>query len=160
MTIKQLLEMPIDEEKSKCGGFQLTVRIARKTISHGKKHLQAVAFIDDVGDEMPGDVVLPKYIPLCKNAKIHITVCWIKQGESGKKLWVDQWYPVTMTEEDLCTQRADFNDEFQYGEPVHIVKSKIRMHVACAMIQAGVEDFNNTSKKSINEVIDFIMTGE
>jgi len=162
MTIKQLLEMPIDKEKSKCGGFQLKVRIARGVID---RKLQAVVFIDDAGDEMPGDVVLPKYIPLQKNANIHITVCWLKQGESGPKLWVEQWYPVTMTELDVCTQRANFNDEIQYGEPLPVIKSKVRMHVVCSMIQAsglreGMPTCCDSFKKDLNAWVDFIMTGE
>ena len=162
MTIKQLLEMPIDKDKSKCGGFQLKVRIARGVID---RKLQAVVFIDEAGDEMPGDVVLPKYIPLQKNANIHITICWLKQGEKGPKLWVEQWYPVTMTELDMCTQRANFNDEMQYGEPLHIVKSKIRMHISEAVINAsglreGIPTLSDSFKKDINEWVDFSLTGE
>ena len=156
MTIKQLLEMPVDKDKSKCGGFQLKVRIARKTIEYGKGHLQAVTFIDDAGDEMPGDIVLPKYIPVQRNAKIHITICWLKQGETGPKLWVEQWYPVTMTELDICTQRANFNDEMQYGEPLHIVESKVRMHVVCAILSTA----NDYDKEFVNNAVDFIITGE
>ena len=156
MTINQLLQMPIGVE-SRSGGFQLTVKVARKTVEVDKKYLQWVIFMDSTG-EIPGEVSLPKYIPLKKYQRIHITVCWLQQGENGKKLYVDQWYPITITEEELCTQRANFNDEFQYGEPLHIVKSKIRMHVVCAILSTG--NFEDLDKDFINKWVDFIVTGK
>ena len=98
MTIEQLLQMPMGKE-NRTGGFQLTVKVARKTVKINQKHLQWVVFMDETG-EIPGEVLLPKYNPLIKNQKIHITVCWLQAGEKGKKLYVDQWYPITYTSDE------------------------------------------------------------
>ena len=100
MTIKQLLEMPIDKEKSKCGGFQLTLKRARNTKPIGKKYLQEVVFEDETG-EIDGAVLLHRYIPLISGHKINITVCWLQPAENknGKRLYVEQWRQVTITEE-------------------------------------------------------------
>jgi len=164
MTIKQLLEMPIDKDKSKCGGFQLTVKRARSTREHGKKYLQEVLLLDSSG-EIPGEVLLPNYVPLQNNANINIIVCWLQPGEKGPKLYVEQWSPVKWSAEGQAEPRTSYNEDMQYGEPLHIVKSKVKMHVVCAMIQAsglreGMPTCNDSFKKDINEWVEFIVTGE
>ena len=80
MTIKQLLEMPIDKEKSMCGGFQLTVKRARSTRKVDGKIIQEVEWSDATG-EMPGDVLMPnpkQCSSLTRVAIINVVVCWLQ----------------------------------------------------------------------------------
>ena len=160
MTIEELSKMPLGKEH-RTGGFRLTVKRQRSVREHGKKYLQEILWMDDTG-EIAGEILLPKRIPLQNNANIHITICWLQQGEKGPKLYVEQWTPVTMTELDVCTQRANFNDEIQYGEPLPVIKSKVRMHVVCSHRRwHGLDEKLTQEQKSIaNDDVDFIMTGE
>ena len=169
MTIKQLLDMPIDKEKSKCGGFQLTVKVARKTVEVDRKHLQWVVFMDETG-EIPGEVSLPKSNAyLNKGQPIHITVCWLQPGEKGPKLYVDQWYPITQTVDEYeARYHADWGSqdvseamEWQAVRREEI-KGKCRHGVVCAMIRGknGLVDLDEGTKGLINIYVDFIMTGE
>jgi len=172
MTITQLLEMPTGVD-NRTGGFQLTVKVARKTVEIDKKHLQWVVFMDETG-EMPGEVSLPKYIPLKKYQRIHITVCWLQPGENGKKLYVDQWYPITCSsDEGISAYEAHYHSD--WGSPDtseamewqavrrEEIKGKCRHGVSCAYIRglkSGFVSPTKTIKKIINEWVDFIVTGE
>ena len=167
MTIKQLLEMPIGVE-SRSGGFQLTVKVARKTVEVDKKYLQWVVFMDSTG-EIPGEVsIASRARALQKNQPIHITVCWLQQGEKGKKLYVDQWYPITQT---LDEYEARYHSDWGSQEITEAmewqevrreeIKGKCRHGVVCAMIQSGVNIYEvDKHKEIINKWVDFIVTGE
>ena len=159
MTIKQLLDMPIGKEKSKCGGFQLTVKRARSTREHGKKYLQEVLWLDSSG-EIPGEVLLPNYVPLQQNANINIVVCWLQQGEKGPKLYVEQWRPVQWSAEGRAEPRTNYNEDMQYGEPLHIVKSKVKMHVVCAILSAGNDPIETFVDEWVDKIVKTQMTGE
>jgi len=152
MTIKQLLDMPIDKEKSRCGGFQLTVKRARNTRKHGKKYLQEVLLLDSSG-EIPSEVLLPNYVPLQNNININIIVCWLQPGEKGAKLYVEQWSPVKWTAEGQANPRTNYNDDMQYGEPLHIVKSKVKMHLVCAILSNGEDPDEAFIDKWVDKIV-------
>ena len=166
MTIKQLLEMPIDKEKSMCGGFQLTVKRARSTRKVDGKTLQEVEWSDATG-EMPGDVLMPnpkQCSSLTRAAIINVVVCWLQPGVDGPKLYVEQWFFPKCDGDGNPIYR---NGVRGYGdlppdydpEDEFIVKGKVRMHVTCAMIQADSKLVGDW-KEVVNTIVDFIMTGE
>lgn len=155
MTIKQLLEMPIGKE-SRGGGYELTVKYPRKAVEHKGKWLQAVVFVDDTG-EIPGEILLEKYVPVQKGYKIHVTVAWIQASESGKKLYVEQWYLNSMTMAEFEAKQFD-QREMSYGEPINIVRGKCKMHIVCSFIKAGTTPTElRQMKKDINEIVDLIL---
>ena len=169
MTITQLLQRPIGQE-NRTGGFQLTVKIARKTVDVGKKHLQWVIFMDETG-EIPAEVNLPKRnTTIQKSERIHITVCWLQPGEKGKKLYVDQWYPVTQTVDEYeARYHADWGSqdvseamEWQAVRREEI-KGKCRHGISCSFIRSSQEIYLEPMpdlKEIINKWVDFIVTGE
>ena len=160
MTIKQLLDMPIGE---KTGGFELTVKkYPSKMVEVGKKKIQPVTFIDETG-EMIGDVLGAKFGAIHKGYKIHITVGIIQNGEKGKKLYVEQWWVPSMTADEYEAKKAkEFRQQVFDPEEEYIVQSKVRMHVVCAWVRTQ-KIFNpdlESDRKSVNRIVDFIMTGE
>ena len=164
MTIKQLLDMPIDEEKSKCGGFQLTVKTARKTRKVDGRTVQQVVLSDTTG-EIPGDIFMPNskqcsYLP--RATVINVVVCWLQPGENGTKLYVDQWFMPKGDSEGYPVYRngirgyGDLPPDF--AEDEFIVRGKVRHGVVCAILSTG--NFEDLDKDFINKWVDFIMTGE
>ena len=159
MTIKQLLDMPIGQ---KVGAFELTVKkYPSKMVEVGKKKIQPVTFIDETG-EMVGDVLNAKYGAIHKGYKIHITVGVIQNGEKGKKLFVEQWWIPSITADEYEAIKAkEFRQQVFDPEEEYIVRSKVRMHVVCALIQSGNRiDYDAKTKKYINAWVDFILSGE
>jgi len=165
-TIKELLEKPIGKEY-RTGGFQLAIKTARKMVDIDNKILQGVVFIDDTG-EIQGEVSLQRHIPLQRTQKIYLTICWLQNGEKGKKLYVEQWYPVTITEAELgCKYQPDWGPEDSEAMEWAAarreeVKGKVRHGVVCAMIQAQDLDWElaQKHKDNINKIVEFIVTGE
>ena len=122
ITIEQLRRNPIGKEH-RTGGFQLSIKRARKTVEHGKKWLQEVLFLDSTG-EIPGEILLPKYIPVHKGANIAITICWLQDGEDGKKLYVEQWKHVEWSADGYETSRGmNYSSD---REDESVVRSMIR----------------------------------
>jgi hypothetical protein len=103
MTIEQLKQMKVGKE-GRTGGFQLVLKRARKLKELDKGYLQEVLFVDQTG-EIDGEVLLEKRIPLTSGKKIHIVVCWLQDGEKGKRLYVDQWNPVVLTADEYEAMR-------------------------------------------------------
>lgn len=127
MTIEQLLQKEVGKE-NRTGGFELTIKKhPSKMVEIGKKWLQPVVFIDETG-EIPGEILMAKRITLQKNWKIHITVCWLQNGEQGKKLYVEQWWLPTMSMAEYEAKQFDIQQDMRYGEPINIVRGKCRMH--------------------------------
>jgi len=170
MTITQLLEMPVDKEKSKCGGFQLTVKTSRKNRKVDGRTVQQVVLSDSSG-EIPGDIFMPNpkqcsYLP--RTTVINVIVCWLQPGENGPKLYVDEWF-LPKTDGDgnpiyRNGQRGYGDLPADFVEDEFIVRSKIRMHVVRAVIEAsglreGIPSCNDSFKKDINEWVEFVFTG-
>jgi len=156
-TIKQLLDMPIGKD-SRGGGYELTVKYSRKAVEHKGKWLQAVVFVDDTG-EIPGEILLEKYIPVQKGYKIHVTVGWLQASESGKKLYVEQWYINSMSMAEYEASKYDFQQEMRYGEPLNIVRGKCRMHLVLKFRQevGFVAEISDRVKTIIESDIDYIL---
>ena len=184
MAIKQILEGKLGHEH-RTGGIQVVVKTAKGTIKHGKKLLQQ-AVLSDLSGDVPADISLPSNAPLTRGQRINIIVCWLQPGENGPKMYVDQWFP-TRTDVDGNEIIIDGQKSFpSYGyddkedwelrreaakkEDDRVIRSKCRYGVVCALLSSQPEEkpnqihepwrFNEQGKKFINEVVDFIMTGE
>ena len=162
-TIKQLLDMSIGQ---KVGGFELTVKkYPSKMVEVGKKKIQPVTFIDETG-EMIGDVLSAKYGAIQKGYKIHITVGVIQNGETGKKLYVEQWWLPSITVDEYEAKREaekakEFRQQVFDPEEEYIIQSKVRMHVVCAFLaDENIGELSPGLKATINAYVDFIMTGQ
>ncbi len=161
MTITQLLEIPVGKE-NRTGGFQLTLKRARKTKEVGKKYLQEVVFVD-ISGEIDGEVLLPKYVPLHSGHTIKVTVCWLQPAEnkSGKKLYVEQWEQVQWTADEYEASRGmNYSSSEQNSELV--VRSMIRHGIVTAhRRKVGLDkDLTDEQKKIALNDEEFIYTGQ
>jgi len=160
MTIKQLFEMPLGKE-NRTGGFNLIIKTARKILEHDGKYVQGVVFTDETGD-IDGDVSLPRYIPLQRTQGIRITVCWLQPTSDGKKLYVEQWYPLTKVgEPDNFKFQPDWGPEDSEAMEWAAarreeVKGKCRHGVVCAILSTGADP----DKDYVNKLVEFIVTGK
>jgi len=158
ITIEQLKKKPIGKDH-RVGGFQLTVKRARSTREHGKKYLQEVLWLDSTG-EIPGEILLEKRIPLQNNANITIVVCWLQDGEDGKKLYVEQWKHVEWSADGYEASRgmsylSDREDE-------SVVRSMIRHGIVTAHRRKVGLDIKLTDEQKEIALSDeeFIYNGE
>ena len=154
MTVKQLLEMPIGY---KTGGFDLTIKTAKKKWQVGKKWMHQIVLMDETG-EIWADVNIGKNIPLIARTQIHITFCEIQDSEHHnnpcKKLYVDQF-----------TQPAQIGEPpmgFEYGDSVKTIRSKILCLLTAARFQSGAatdEILKFVNNPQLKEIVDKIMEG-
>lgn len=175
MTIKQLLEMPVDKEKSRTGGFMLTVKVARTVRTEGKMKLQWVVLSDTTG-EILADINLPQtgHViqrgPLQSKESIKIVVCWLQPGEKGPKLFVDQFIRITQTVDEYYETKESTNMDGGYSnETDWQVKLKDEIRGKCifgyqtAMLSNGSTPrclLEPKSKAEMLELFKFAMTGE
>ena len=182
MTIKQLLEMPIGQ---RTGGFLLTVKTAKKhwevpnkegqTVGHkgqGRVLHQQAILTDETG-EMIADIKIlsPEHGNQCDAIKvgaiIRVIVCEIQTAydkigaspEPNKKLYIDQFVAYIKDVVVPESYSSSFNDEMQYGEPLHIVKSKVKMHVVCAILTAGNDPIESFVDEWVDKIVQKKMTG-
>jgi hypothetical protein len=172
MTIKQLLDMPIDKEKSKCGGFQLTVKTARKNRKVDGKTVQQVVLSDSSG-EIPGDIFMPnpkQCSYLARGTVINVVVCWLQPGEAGPKLYIDEWFRPKVDAEGNPVYR---NDVRGYGDlppdfcegnenvPSMCRNSQVREFIGGFTAKTGyLPPCTKENKDLINEWVDFIISGQ
>lgn len=160
-TIKQLLAMPIGQGT---GGYTLPIKTRKKKWQVEEIWWQQVILMDKTG-EIPADVKIGTYKPLDGKIEIRIIVAEIQNaeylGKDRKKLVVDQYSIPSMTMDEYYTQEEDWH--CQHEEEI---KGKIRHGIICAMISRNPKDGNITlipderCKQDINELVNFIMTGE
>ena len=163
-TIKQLLAMPIGQGT---GGYDLSIKTFKKTWEVDGIWWSQCILMDGTG-EIPADVkVGTSYNPLRGRVseRIHIIVAEIQEaeylGKNRPKLVVDQFSipSITVAEYDQTTE-----DWHRLHEEE--IKGKIRHGIICAMISRNPKDGNITlvpderCKQDINELVNFIMTGE
>ncbi len=158
MTVKQLLEMPVGY---KTGGFDLTIKTAKKKWQVGKKWMHQIVLMDETG-EIWADVNIGKNIPLIARTQIHITFCEIQDSEHHnnpcKKLYVDQF-----------TQPAQIGEppmNFEYGDSVKTIRSKIKCLATANMfdgtcnLEARVREVNTAlNMPEMASIVDKIMEG-
>ena len=171
MTIKQLLETPLGEEH-RTGGFQLTVKTARKNRKIDGKTVQQVVLSDSSG-EMPGDIFMPNpkqrsYLP--RTTVINVVVCWLQPGELGPKLYVEQWFLPKGDQEGNPVYR---NGTRSYGDlppdfcqedenvPSMCRNSQVREFIGGFTAKNGyLPPCTQENKDLINEWVEYILTGE
>ena len=171
MAIKQLLENPIGPE-NRTGGFQVTIKTARKNRKVDGKTLQQVVLSDSSG-EIPGDIFMPNprqrsYLP--RATVINVVVCWLLPGENGPILYVDQWFLPKGDGEGYPVYR---NGVRGYGDlPPDFCEEDESIPSMCrnSVVREFVGGFTQNKgcppkcikeyKDIINEWVDFIMTGE
>lgn len=172
MTITQLLKMPVDKEKSKCGGFQLTIKTARSNRKVDGRTVQQVCLSDSSG-EMPGDIFMPNpkqcsYLP--RATVINVIICWLQPGEDGPKLYVEQWYLPKCDAEGnpvYRNNRRNFDDlpsDFCEGDeniPSMCRNSQTRNFIGGYVSKTGkMPECNDENKDLLNEWVEFVLTGK
>ena len=146
--IKTILESPLDQ---KCGGFDLTVKTAKKKWQVGDIWYQQAALIDSTGSEMLADFKLGQNIPLKSGGQYRIIVAQVQTDEKhGKKLFVDQFQAFTQTVDE-------YEQEMQFlaDKDKHIIVGKCR----CILL-AAVErrrDATEADYPRIDRHVEFIM---
>jgi len=166
MKIEQILIQPIGQ---RFNAGTLTIKTCKKkwqTKGHNLASAdiwwQQVIFMDETG-EMPADIKLGRYLPLNGKTEVNIIVAEVQNaeylGKDRKKLVVDQHSLPTMTIDDYNSQE----DEWFTAQQDQI-KGKIRHGITCSYIKAGAirpqEKLCKIWKERINDLVDFIMTGE
>ena len=145
MTIKQLLAMPIGE---KVGGFDLTIKTAKKKWQIGSKWMHQVLAMDETG-EMLVDVNIAKNIPLQRAQTFWVIVSEIQDSEQGKKLYVDQFQLATVTEPDNVM-------DFGLAESERVIKSKVKCWLVAGCLQGGLLP-THIDKNEIDELVYYVM---
>jgi len=156
MTIDQILKMPIGQ---KFGGFDLTIKTAKKKWQVNKTWMHQVCLMDETG-EMLADVNIGQYIPLHRGTRIHIIVAEVQDNEKGKKLYIDQFDRLTMTVPEYEAQIGSAEDDWD-----KVNRGKVRHGLICALIRSGQikeEDIplGSGAKMKIEALVDYIMTGK
>lgn len=177
ITIKQILEWPVGY---KSGGFNLVVKTPKKTITDAKGQMfHNVCLMDDTG-EILADVKLIKnpipagwegkaghYNPLIKRQIIHIITCEIQLSESDTHLKIGTHGKKLLIHEYKITSPEFSEDDYKYSSEMweldeyqkKLARGKIRHGIVCAMIRAEKGE-PLCEKAYINELVEFIMTGE
>ena len=150
--------MPVGQ---KLGGFDLTIKTAKKKwqIIYPPKDaidnfwMQQALLTDETGDIL-ADVKLKGNIPLQRTQQLHVTVAEIQQGETGVKLYVDQYEIPTLTEPPFV---PDFT------EADKIVRSKIKCWLVAGMFQSGQYNMEgilvDIESPTFAQIIDSIIKG-
>jgi hypothetical protein len=159
MKISQILIQPIGQ---RFNAGTLTIKTCKKTWQVKEVFYHQVIFMDETG-EIPADVKIGnKYIPLQRGKEVNIIIAEVREaeylGKPRKILFVDQYSLPTMMVDDFNAQEEDWS-RIQQDQ----IKGKIRHGLVCSLIQAkeiALEPIAEGSKKLINDMVDFIMTGE
>jgi len=166
MKIEQILIQPIGQ---RINPGMLSIKTYKKTWQAGDIWWSQVILMDETG-EMPADVNVGKtYNPIRgRGQKINIIIAEVQEaeylGKDRKKLVVDQYTIPTMSIAEYETKQDEMDDEVKL-----IVQGKIRHGLVCAFIHSkqiepdmtsGKEHIPKSAKAVINEIVEFIMTGE
>ena len=131
MKIKELLNGKVGERIG--GGFVLTIKKTKKSVSLPNKHyIHTVVLFDDTG-EMLADFKDPggagAYNPMVKGCQVKIVVAEIQQAEAGgKKLYVGQFSVVRGDSEP----KVGYEPGDEYPDWRTTVRGKIRHGLCCA----------------------------
>ncbi len=178
--IKDLKKMTIDTEIS---GVPLLIKIARPTFWDGELNgWQEVLFWDATG-EITGHILLDPqetYEEIAKNhphrknvppdcllSKQRICVMKATMQETdirrkeGMKIVVTEWFDLAVRLS--YSQRQEMQEEEWQQLRQDEIQGKIRHGLVCSLIKAkeiALEPIAEESKKLIDSMVDFIMTGE
>lgn len=161
MKINQLL---MQKTGQKIGGFTLSIKTYKKNWQSGKFWWQQVICMDETG-EIPVDVKTGLvYNPIRGRAQaIHITVAEVQEaeylGKDRKKLVVDQFTIPTITFDEGQELEAENWARLKEEE----IRGKVRHGVVCSLIRAkeiALEPITDSSKKLIEDIVNYISTGE
>jgi len=152
MKIKDILKNPVGQ---KLGGFNLTIKTAKKKWEGDSGWVHQVLVSDDTG-EMLVDVNIVKNIPLHRGETFRVVVAEVQQGEKGKKLYVFEYKRIVQIgePEELYGIESDWDK---------VNRGKVRHGLVCALIRAGeitIEPITIASKNFIEEMVNYIMTGK
>jgi len=164
MTIAELLKMSVGQ---KIGGIGvLTVKKTKKSVRlPDKRYIHTVVLFDRTGD-MLADFRDPSpmgYNPIGKGRQVAIEVAEIQAADSigrskvdqtGKKLFVHQYSIPTMSIDEY---EQGLSEEEERWDKIN--RGKVRHGLCCAFIRSNTANPLDI-KKQINELVDYIMTGE
>ncbi len=165
MKIEQILIQPIS---TRINPGMLAIKTYKKTWQVGDIWWSQVILMDETG-EMPADVNVGKtYNPIRgrTNGSINIIVAEVQEaeylGKDRKKLVVEQYTIPTTSMAEYEEKQDQMDDELKL-----IVEGKIRHGLVCNLVprmefgpHMAVLELSDKHKKAINELVDFIMTGE
>ena len=146
MNIKQVLDMPVGQ---KFGGFDVTIKTCKKRWQVKEKWVQQIVITDTSGDAI-ADVNVIRNSPLQRGSALHITVGIVQAGETGKKLYIDQFvFP------DIVSEPTQIGYDFDVDAFDRQIDGKIRHGLVCSYIRSG----NFVDKDEIRKLVKFIKTG-
>lgn len=162
MKIEQILIQPIGQ---RFNAGTLSIKTFKKTWQVDEVWWSQVICMDETG-EMPVDVNVGKtYNPIRGRGTRIVTIIAEVQnaeylGKDRKKLVVHQYSMPTITMDEYNTQE----DEWFTAQQDQI-KGKIRHGIVCSMIKRSHSGpitlkFTDEQKQEINELVNFVMTGE
>jgi len=139
------------------GGCSFTVKTTKKTWQLADKTwIHQVVLMDETG-EMYADVKIGKYNPLVRGQEIRLVVCEIQKDEKqGTKIYVCQFEKATAIGEPPRAM------DFPGGEPLNVVRGKIKCWLAAAKVQAGAtieQQYEYVRDPMLAKIIDEIMNG-
>ena len=159
-----IAQLQLQPHNTKIGGFVLTIKTCKKTWQVGKVWFQQIVWMESSG-EIPVDVKIGKYNPLNRGSEINVIISTVRDaeylGKPCKVLFVEQYSLPTMTADEYNSQEDDWLTAQQDK-----IKGMIRHGIVCALIQRVTTEGkinivpNKQMKNAINEVVDFIITGE
>lgn len=162
-TIKDILAMPLDQGT---GGYDLTVKTVKKRTTVRDFWIQET-ILTDGKDDILAELKCLKNISVIRNTLIHITVGRrVERDKSNRMvpcLYIDQWADASplMSEPNMMTEAEEW-----YAARQNEIKGKCRYGIVCAYVRGYVQEngilpeFSKGRKDDINELVDFIMTGE
>ncbi len=155
-TIKELLEKPAGYKFS---GLTLTIKTAKKLFQFGigRIWMHEVVLVDMTG-EIWADVAVVKHIPLRRGNEINIIQGEIQDSEHLNK-------PCTKILVSQFTQPAQIGEppmNFEYGDSVKTIRSKILCLLTAAKIESGADEgtiLNFLYGSKTRQIVDKIMEG-
>lgn len=161
MKIEQIKNQPIGR---RLNPGTLSIKTYKKTWQVGEVWWSQVILMDETG-EMPADVDVGKtYNPIRgRGNRIIIISAEVQEaeylGKNRRKLVVSHYSMPTTSMAEYEEKQGQMDDELKF-----IIQGKIRHGLVCACISpsspTGIVVLADGDKERINDLVDFIMTGE
>lgn len=167
-TVKQILEWPLGERG---GGWTWYITTVKKGKWVTEETWAQRAIVSDGKNEMLASFLgKKKFTFSSSNSPIRIRVCERAEVDVNNKptpiIVVEEWELPQMTADEYEKENSDLNVEWKKDQEKRI-RGMCRHGIVCAMIQAGwfseeklTPCLKEPTKRSINKLVDYIMTGE
>jgi len=174
LMIKDLKKLP---EGTEISGFPLLIKIARGTFRDAEENIWQEALFMDATGEITGQILLDPYEPEYKSHKTtgdapfwrsKQRICVMKGIIQDADVRKKPTAKIVITECFNLAVRLTFEQQQESSEEEwrqlrqDEIKGKIRHGIVCSWIRTH-KIFNpdlETDRKSVNRMVDFILTGE